>query len=169
MATNSFGQGLSVTPLQVVAAVAAIANDGLLMRPYVVKEVAGPEGKRLFRPQAVRQVISPQTSQTMRQVMNAAVTHVPAAHVPGYEVAGKTGTASIAKGNGYDPDRFIASFAGFAPLSRPRIAILVKIDEPRDVPWGSTVAAPVFGHLAERILDYLRVPLEEPLLVQEAR
>lgn len=169
MATNSFGQGLTVTPLQMVTAVAAIANDGLLMRPYLVKETVGPEGRRLFRPQPVRQVINPQAARTLGRVMNVAVEHIPAAHVPGYRVAGKTGTASIAKGNGYDPDRFIASFVGFVPLSRPRIAVLVKIDEPRDVPWGSAVAAPAFGRLAEKILDYLRVPLEEPLLVQEAR
>ncbi|MFQ5878614.1 MAG: peptidoglycan D,D-transpeptidase FtsI family protein [Dehalococcoidia bacterium] len=169
IATNSFGQGISVTPLQMVAAVAAIANDGVLMQPYIVKEWTGPDGRRLSQPQAVRQVITPQTARAMARIMNTAVENITAVQIPGYQVAGKTGTASIVRGNDYLPDRFVASFAGFVPLSRPRIAILVKIDEPQDVPWGSAVAAPTFGRLAERILDYLRVPPEAPLLVRETR
>lgn len=158
MVTNSFGQGLSATPLQMIAAVAAIANGGTLMQPYVIKEIAGERGHNVTQPKSVRQVIKPETAQTLGQIMKAVADNVSAAQVPGYEVAGKTGTSSTAVGNDYSQDKFIASFAGFLPLSNPQIAILVKIDQPGDVPWGSAVAAPVFGRLGKEIMEYLRVP-----------
>jgi cell division protein FtsI/penicillin-binding protein 2 len=168
MATNSFGQGLSATPLQVITAVAAIANDGLLMHPHVVKEIAGPKGQNVTQPRPVRQVIKPETARTLSNIMKTVVDNISAAQVPGYDAAGKTGTSSIARGSSYSTDTFIASFAGFIPLSQPQVAILVKVDEPKDVPWGSAVAAPVFGRLAKRIMEYLRVPPEKAF-VQEVR
>jgi cell division protein FtsI/penicillin-binding protein 2 len=94
------------------------------------------------------------------------ITAIYAISVPGYRVAGKTGTASISVPGGYKPDSYIASFAGFVPSDDPVLAMLVKIDEPKDVPWGSAVCAPVFARLASSILPYLKVPPGAPALVQ---
>lgn len=182
LAANSFGQGIGVTPLQMATAVAAIANGGQLMRPYVVKEVVGPQGsptksaiswappqgRKLSEPQVVRQVIKPQTARVMAEIMTTAIESRPwhPAQVPRYTVAGKTGTANIPTGGRYDNTRFIASFAGFAPAQDPRLVVLVKVDEPKGEPWGSTVAAPAFGRLMQQGLAYLKVAPQKPLLVQ---
>jgi cell division protein FtsI/penicillin-binding protein 2 len=170
MATNSFGQGINVTPLQLITAIAAIANDGRLMRPYVVQEIHRGDESEVTQPTMVRQVITPETANTITQMMEAVVdgiTAIYAIDVPGYNVAGKTGTASISVPGGYKPDSYIASFAGFVPSDDPVLAMLVKIDEPKDVPWGSAVSAPVFARLASAILPYLKVPPDAPALVQE--
>jgi cell division protein FtsI/penicillin-binding protein 2 len=169
MATNSFGQGINVTPLQIITAVSAIANDGRLMRPYVVQEVRRGDESEVTQPVMVRQVITAETADTLTEMMNKVVdgiTTIYAISVPGYRVAGKTGTASISVPGGYKPDSYIASFAGFVPSDDPVLAMLVKIDEPKDVPWGSAVCAPVFARLASSILPYLKVPPEAPALVQ---
>jgi cell division protein FtsI/penicillin-binding protein 2 len=169
MATNSFGQGINLTPLQLITAVSAIANDGRLMRPYVVQEVRRGDDSQVTQPVMVRQVITAETADTLTEMMNAVVdgiTAIYAISVPGYRVAGKTGTASISVPGGYKPDSYIASFAGFVPSDDPVLAMLVKIDEPKDVPWGSAVCAPVFARLASSILPYLKVPPGAPALVQ---
>lgn len=169
MATNSFGQGINVTPLQLITAIAAIANDGRLMRPYVVQEIRRGDESQVTQPLMVRQVITPETANTLTEMMEAVVdgiTTIYAISVPGYRVAGKTGTASISVPGGYKPDSYIASFAGFVPSDDPVLAMLVKIDEPKDVPWGSAVSAPVFARLASALLPYLKVPPDAPALVQ---
>jgi cell division protein FtsI/penicillin-binding protein 2 len=169
MATNSFGQGINVTPLQLTTAIAAIANGGRLMRPYVVQEIRRGDESQVTEPVVVRQVITPETAKTMTDMMEAVVdgiTAIYAIDVPGYRVAGKTGTASISVPGGYKPDSYIASFAGFVPSDDPVLAMLVKIDEPKDVPWGSAVCAPVFARLASAILPYLKVAPDSPALVQ---
>jgi len=169
MATNSFGQGINVTPLQMITAISAIANDGRLMRPYVVQEVRSGDESQVTQPTMVRQVITPETANTVTDMMEAVVdgiTYIYAIDVPGYSVAGKTGTASISVPGGYKSDSYIASFAGFVPSDDPVLAMLVKIDEPKDVPWGSAVCAPVFARLASTILPYLKVPPDSPALVQ---
>jgi cell division protein FtsI/penicillin-binding protein 2 len=166
MATNSFGQGIAVTPLQMAMAVAAIANDGQLMKPQLVKEIAGPLGRTQIQPEAVRQVMSPESARTMLDMMGVVVDGYTTVDVPGYRVGGKTGTANIATENGgYKPDAYISSFAGVAPLDDPEIAVLVKIDEPKDVPWGTVVAAPAFNRLAQQTLTYLNIPPTEEALV----
>jgi len=171
MATNSFGQGINVTPLQLITAISAIANDGRLMRPYVVQEIRRGDDSQVTEPVTVRQVTTPETANTLTDMMEAVVdgiTTIYAISVPGYRVAGKTGTASISvPGSGYKPDSYIASFAGFVPSDDPALAMLVKIDEPKDVPWGSAVCAPVFARLASAILPYMKVPPDAPALVQE--
>jgi cell division protein FtsI/penicillin-binding protein 2 len=170
MATNSFGQGINVTPLQLITAIAAIANDGRLMRPYVVQEVRRGDESEVTQPVMVRQAVSPETAHTVTGMMEKVVDGITAIYsidVPGYRVAGKTGTASISVPGGYKPDSYIASFAGFVPSDDPVLAMLVKIDEPKDVPWGSAVSAPVFARLSSAILPYLKVPPEAPALVQE--
>jgi len=160
MATNSFGQGISATPLQVAMAVAAIANDGLSMKPHIVREITGATGS-VFAPEAGQQVITPQTARTLLEMMGVVVDGI-SEHlldVQGYRVGGKTGTANIADGNGsYKDGAYISSFVGVAPLEDPELAILVKIDEPQDVPWGTVVAAPAFGNIVQDALAYLKVP-----------
>jgi cell division protein FtsI/penicillin-binding protein 2 len=169
LATNSFGQGVAATPLQVITAVAAIANGGKLMRPYIVQEVSGPQGRRVYEPVVVRQAISEATARTVAQMMNQVVEGVPyhLARVPGYHVAGKTGTTIVSIPGGYDLNSTIASFVGFAPVADPQMIMLVKIDQPKDDPLGGTVAAPVFGTLAPKILAYLNVKPDALELAQQ--
>lgn len=171
MATNSFGQGVNVTPLQLIAAISTIANDGKLMQPYVVQEIRRGDERQHFQPLEVRQVVTAEAANTLTQMMNAVVdgiTTIYAISVPGYRVAGKTGTASISVPGGYKEDVYIASFAGFVPSDDPVLAMLIKIDEPKDVPWGSAVCAPVFARMAQSILNYLKVPPAPEALVHES-
>jgi cell division protein FtsI/penicillin-binding protein 2 len=168
LATNSFGQGVAATPLQMITAVAVIANGGQLMRPYVVQEVAGPGGRRVFEPVVVRRAISEATARTVTQMMVAVVEGVPyhLARIRGYHVAGKTGTTIVSIPGGYALDATLASFVGFAPAEDPHIIMLVKIDEPKDDPLGGIVAAPIFAELAPQILSYLNVRPNDELLAQ---
>ena len=169
LATNSFGQGVAATPLQLITAVAAVANGGKLMRPYIVQEVTGPQGRRVYEPVVVRQAISEATARTVAQMINQVVEGVPyhLARVPGYHVAGKTGTTIVSIPGGYDLNSTIASFVGFAPLEDPQMIMLVKIDRPQDDPLGGRVAAPIFGALAPKILAYLNVKPDALELVQQ--
>jgi cell division protein FtsI/penicillin-binding protein 2 len=168
MATNSFGQGISVTPLQMVMAVAAIANDGMAMRPRLVKEIAYPGGVQPVPAEQTGQVISPESAQTLQQMMGVVADGIAGKYldVKGYRVGGKTGTANLAtEGSGYKKDAYISSFAGIAPLDDPQLAVLVKIDEPKDLPWGTVVAAPAFSRLVQQALAYLEVPPLDASLV----
>ena len=169
LATNSFGQGIAATPLQVITAVAAIANGGKLMRPYLVQEVMGPQGRRVYEPVVVRQPISEAAARTVARMMNEVVEGVPyhLARIRGYHVAGKTGTTVVSIPGGYDLNSTIASFVGFAPLEDPRMIMLVKIDQPQDDPLGGRVAAPIFGVLAPDILAYLNAKRDALELVQQ--
>lgn len=170
MATNSFGQGLSATPLQVVMAVAAIANDGLVMKPKIVKEIAYPGQSQAGLPEAGAQVIKQETARTLREMMGVVVDGISPTllNVDGYRVGGKTGTANLTvEGGGYKPEAYISSFLGIAPLDDPVLAVLVKIDEPQGTPWGTVVAAPAFEHLVEAALPYLKVPPTETAIVSD--
>ncbi len=160
LATNSFGQGLAATPLQMITAMSAVINGGRLMRPYIIQEVDGPTGKRIYDPVMVRQTISPAASQTMSSMLEQVVDGNPVhkAQVKGYHVGGKTGTTLVSIPTGYALDSTIASFVGFAPAEDPAFIMLVKIDQPKDDPLGGIVAAPVFGKLAPQILSYMNVP-----------
>ncbi len=167
MATNSFGQGISVTPLQMAMALATIANDGLAMKPHIVREIVSPSGRYSVQPEPLGQVISPETARTLRQMMGVVVDGIPKSllDVQGYKVGGKTGTANIAAGDGsYKPDAYVSSFVGVVPEENPVLAVLVKIDEPKDVPWGTVVAAPPFQHIVQPALAYMKVPPDEPVL-----
>jgi cell division protein FtsI/penicillin-binding protein 2 len=161
LATNAYGQGLAVTPLQMLTAVNVFANGGALMRPYIVSRVVTPGDVRVFEPVMVRQVIKPETARVMLDLMRDVVQQKEwhGARVPGYQVAGKTGTTLVSIPTGYDIDSTIASFAGFLPYEQPLVSILVKIDQPTGgLNLGGQVAAPVFAELAGRIMEYLRVP-----------
>ena len=165
LGTNSFGQGIAVTPLQMIAAVAAVANRGSLMKPYLVERIVlgsgngDDQGVIVTQPTVVRQVVSAQTAEQLTDMLVEAVERgAELATVPGYDVAGKTGTAQIPVGGHYDPELTIASFVGYAPADDPRFIALVKIDKPRLDPWGAEVAAPVFKTIAERLFVLLDVP-----------
>jgi cell division protein FtsI/penicillin-binding protein 2 len=167
LATNSFGQGIAATPLQVITAIASLANGGKLMRPYIVQEMDTPEGARSFSPVVVRQVVSEQTANTVADMMNQVVEGVPGhlAAVHGYHVAGKTGTttgATLADGAVLNGN--VASFIGFAPADDPKMIILVKLDFKEDK-LGGQVSAPVFADIAPSILAYLGIRPEGPALV----
>ena len=161
LATNAYGQGLAATPLQVLTAVNVFANGGKLMRPYLVGEIVTPQERRVFSPVEVRQVVSPATAATMAKLMEQVVEGVEyhGARVPGYHVAGKTGTTIVSISTGYQFDTTIASFAGFLPYEHPRVSILVKIDQPDGgLRLGGQVAAPVFARVAADIMEYLDGP-----------
>jgi cell division protein FtsI/penicillin-binding protein 2 len=167
-ATGSFGQGLTVTPIQLLAAYGALANGGNLMRPYIVDEIVHPDGRReRTKSLSVNQPISKRASRLITGMLVSAVEngHGKRAGVPGYWVAGKTGTAQVPKknGGGYETDATIGSFAGYAPAEDPKFVMLVKIDHPRDVQWAESSAAPVFGEMAKYLLTYLQVPPERPV------
>jgi len=170
MATNSFGQGISVTPLQMAMAVATIANNGLAMKPQIVKETVSPAGRQSNAPQPLQQVISPASAQTLRNMMGVVVDGINKHYldVQGYKIGGKTGTANLATADaGYKDQAYISSFVGIAPLDDPAIAVLVKIDEPQGVPWGTVVAAPAFSRLVQQTLTYLNIPPTEEALVSK--
>jgi len=162
-ATASYGQGITVTPLQLTAAFGAIANRGELMKPYVVKEVRHADGTvTTTQPTKVRSAISAQTATTVTAMLVNVVQngHGTRAGVAGYYIAGKTGTAQIPKtdGPGYQEDVTIGSFAGFGPVEDPRFVMVVRIDKPRDVQFAESSAAPLFGEIASFILHYYEVP-----------
>ena len=171
MATNSFGQGISVTPLQMAMAVAALANDGKLMKPILVKEIIGPNGTQVSEPEVIRQVVSPETARTLLELMGVVAQGVPPSflNVQGYTVGGKTGTANIASEGGGYRAAYISSFVGVVPLEDPQLMIMVKIDEPKGVPWGTVVAAPAFSRIAQEALTYFKIPPQEPALVSGIR
>ena len=166
LASISFGQEISTTPLQMINAISVIANGGVLMVPHVTHEVI-KQGRAIksFRPKTVRRVVSTQTS---RQVVDILKRSVKAgtggeAAIKGYEVAGKTGTAQKydRKTGSYSKTAYVSSFVGFVPADAPKIAILVMVDEPRGVHWGGSVAAPIFKNIGRETLRYLNVPSDD--------
>ncbi len=164
-ATASFGQGITATPLQMVTAFAAIANGGTLYEPHIVDAIRYEDGTiEETQPVQVRRVISEKSAQLLSAMLVSVVEHghgTPAA-VDGYYVAGKTGTAQVAKtdGPGYAEDETIGSFAGFAPANDPQFAMIVRINRPRTTQWAAGTAGPLFGELAQFLLQYLEIPPE---------
>lgn len=160
--TASFGQGVTVTPLQMLSAYAALANGGRLMRPQVVDRIVAPDGTVTpVPPEEIRRVVSEETARTIGEMLRSVVIrgHGKRADVPGYRVGGKTGTAQVASSEkkGYDESLTIGSFVGYAPVDDPRYAILVKIDHPKTVQWAESSAAPVFGELMKFLMEYAKV------------
>ncbi len=161
--TVPFGQGISVTSLQLARAFAAIANNGMMVKPYLVSKVVSPRGRVIMTAtqENEKQVVSPRTAQEIRHILEKVVVGGTGkgAQIPGYKVAGKTGTAQKPKenGRGYDPGRHVASFIGFAPADDPKVLVSVMIDEPQDAIWGGAVAAPVFKNVTEFSLHHLKI------------
>lgn len=158
-ATAAFGQGIAVTPLEMINAVSAIANGGALMRPYLLADA---------KPQLIARVIKPSTADAIAKMMIAAVVKGQIAMISNYQIAGKTGTAQIAdlKNGGYT-DEFIHTFVGFAPVSDPKFTILVKIDKPKVGPLAGMTVVPAFHDLAQFILNYYNIPPDD--LVQNQK
>lgn len=163
-ATASFGQGLAVTPLQMVMSYAAIANGGVLMKPHIVKEIIKPDGSRVSTPpQELRRVISAEAANTVSAMLAEVVEkgHSKLAGVSGYYVGGKTGTAQIpSPKGGYLESQYIHTFVGFAPVDKPRFVMLVKLDKPKGFKFAESTAAPIFGDIADFLLKYYQVPKE---------
>ncbi len=168
----AIGQEIAVTPLQLLTAVSAVANEGWLMRPFLVREISDHQGRSVWEhvPHIRRRPISAETAKTVTDLLVNVVDRGTGkrAAIPGYRVAGKTGTAQkVDPATGtYSSTKFVGSFVGFVPAEDPQLAILVMIDEPQGPAWGGVVAAPVFRKVAEQALRYLSVaPGEEARMV----
>ena len=158
-ATNAYGQGIAVTPMQLLQAVAVFANDGQLVKPRPVRAIRGPEGILNIAPETVRPVISSATAHTMLQMM-VAVDEQPDLRpyrVPGYHIALKTGTADTPTNVGYNTELTVGSLVALLPAEQPRFAVLIRLDGPEKL-YGGVVAAPVLKDLALDLLTYYRVP-----------
>jgi cell division protein FtsI/penicillin-binding protein 2 len=159
LGTNSFGQGVAVTPMQLLTAVSAIANHGDMVQPHVVRQVVGPQGAYWPQTTVIGSPISRQTADTLTDMLAKSLEgETRYASITGYRLAGKTGTAQIATEKGYDPKWTVASFIGWGPLPDPQFMVLVRIDKPATSPWGSVIAAPVFQEIAERLVVMLGIP-----------
>lgn len=161
LATATFGQGISITPLQLITGVNAIANGGNLMKPYVVKEIETQDGRKIaIKPTLERRVIKESTAKTMTWMMVNAVEKGEAqwTKLPHYSIAGKTGTAQIPVAGHYDPSETNASFVGFFPAEDPKITMLVVVHKPKTSIYGAETAAPIFFKAARDIISYLGIP-----------
>lgn len=160
LATISFGQGIAATPIQMIKAVGAIANGGVLVRPYVVKKITKEEGEvKEISSQLERRVIKPETAAVLTEMMVSAVENGEArwAKPEGFRIAGKTGTAQIPVAGHYDPEKTVASFVGFAPADDPKFLMLVTLREPTASPWGSETAAPLFFDIVKELFAYFGI------------
>ncbi len=167
LAIMAFGQTLTVTPIGLLNAVGAIANGGELYRPHVGRALLSPDGKvkKLLEGPPIRRVVSTEVASTVQRMMIGVVTKGSGklAQIPGYKVAGKTGTAQKVVNGRTERGIYISSFIGFAPVPNPVAAVLVSVDEPQGAFYGGQVSAPVFGRLMRDILRYLKVPPTEPI------
>jgi stage V sporulation protein D (sporulation-specific penicillin-binding protein) len=176
LANFSFGQGLMLTPLQLVRAVGAIANEGVMMKPQIVKELRDEQGRVLerFEPKPIRRVIAPETAREVTKMMVRVIKEGTArkyVFVPGYQAAGKTGSAQKADGPRGYVSKYISSLVGFVPAQKPEFVILVMADEPRGSHWGSEVCGPAFNDIANKAMLHLRLqkgasaPAPDPALM----
>lgn len=159
----AFGQGISVTALQLISATCAIANEGILMKPHIVQAITDQNGRLIksYMPKKIRQAVSSRTANTVKRLMRTVVTEGGTgvnADIEGYSVCGKTGTAQKIDQKGeYTKDKYISSFVGFLPAENPEVAILIAIDEPQKSHYGGVVAAPAFRKIAEKIIDHMNI------------
>lgn len=165
-ATMTFGQGVSVTPLQMLMSYQVLGNDGKLVAPHLVSKVIRFDGsEKLIETKELRQVIKPETAAIVRKMLVSVVErgHGKKAKIEGYEIGGKTGTAQIPKkeGGGYEENAHIGSFAGLVPADNPRFAMLVKLDRPTNVEFAESSAAPTFGEIAKFLLQYYQIPKKQ--------
>ncbi|OGK14731.1 hypothetical protein A3C98_03390 [Candidatus Roizmanbacteria bacterium RIFCSPHIGHO2_02_FULL_37_15] len=161
-ATVSFGQGIALTPIKMMRAFASLINGGKLLKPYVVQRINSLAGSKTIQPKIERRTISAKTSEIIKKMLLSAVENgeVRWAKPKGYEIAGKTGTAQIPIQGHYDPTKTVASFIGFAPVSRPKFLALVILREPQSSPWGSETAGPLFFDIAKELLVYYNIAPE---------
>ena len=163
--TNAFGQGIAVTPLQMINAYSAVVNGGHLMEPYIVAEEHQPDGEVIVHePEVRREIISEESSAVMREMLHQVVErrteHYP--QIEGYEIGAKTGTAQVpSPDGGYIEDTTIASIVGFGPVEDPQFVVMVKIDEPQETPWGETAAGPALGEILRELFLLYGIQPEE--------
>lgn len=166
LATMAFGQTNTYTPIAMVTAAAAIANDGVLMQPHLMKEIRSADGRviKKWDPKPVRQVLSKETAEEMQNFLEGVILRGTGrnAFVPGYRLAGKTGTAQKVIDGKVSNEKHIAGFIGFGPLPEPRVAVFIQIDEPKGVYTGGAIAAPVFSTMMQDVMRYLEIPPTEP-------
>lgn len=162
LGTNAFGQGMAVTPLQLLTAFNAVANGGLMMQPHVVREIRDGDQVYVSQPSSLGRPVSPETARVVTEMLVATVRDgIDQASVDGYTIAGKSGTAEIPSPVGYESSAWIMTFAGFLPADDPQLSILIKLDRPTSGNWASQVAAPVFQQLAERLVVMLEIPPDD--------
>lgn len=169
LGANSFGQGIATTPLQMANALAVVANGGNLMRPYIVDRIIHPDGSiEVRQPRVIRRVLKAETAKIVTNILSHSIAteSTNKANLPGYKIAGKTGTAQIPIPGGYDPKWTIASFGGYFPADNPQYVILVKVDRPTKSPWGSLVASPIFASVARELAQLTGLPPDD---VREAQ
>ena len=162
LVTHAFGQGISVTPLQMATAIAALANDGVLMQPYIVKEIEYADGSTSeFEPEIIGQSVTKETADQLTSMLTSVVEQgIPQAELDNHFVAGKSGTAQTYKwgkalsGKGTT----ITSFVGYGPIDDPQFVILIKFDYPKTNEWGANTAGPVFADIAEFLFSYYNIP-----------
>jgi len=165
LGTISFGQGISTSPLQLITAFSAIANQGILMKPYLVEAIFNDQGEIIkeFHPENRGRIIAPGTAKQVTSILKTVIEKGGTgenAFIPGFEIAGKTGTAQKVdpKIKHYSNRKTVSSFMGFLPTDDPKLAILIIIDEPQGIPYGGTVAAPIFKEATNQIIRYLNIP-----------
>jgi cell division protein FtsI/penicillin-binding protein 2 len=173
LATNAYGQGIAVTPLQMITAVASLANEGYLMKPYVVQEIRREGEVTPHTPTVLSRPVTPETAHMVSAMaVNVVNDGTQLARLDAYTVAGKTGTAQIPENGVYLSDASIGSFIGWLPADKPEIIVLVKLDRPTSEQWGSLTAAPVFAELAKELVVMLNIPPDAVRLqaeIMEAR
>ena len=159
LGTNSFGQGVSVTPIQLLTAISAVANEGVMVQPHIVRAIVGPDGVYWPKTTVLGRPISVETAETVNQMLAETLDgETNFAQVAGYKLAGKTGTAQIPSEYGYDTRWTVASFIGWGPVEDPQFMVLVRLDKPESSPWGSVVAAPVFREIVQRLVVMMEIP-----------
>ena len=159
LATNAYGQGIATTPLQMITAISALANDGYLMQPYLVKEIRTNERVYVHEPTVLSRPVSAETAHQLTAMAVTAVRQeVFEAQIEGFTIAGKTGTAEIPENGVYLEDATIASFVGWLPADDPELIVFVKLDRPTTEPWGSLTAAPTFARLVRELVVMLNIP-----------
>jgi stage V sporulation protein D (sporulation-specific penicillin-binding protein) len=177
VARVAFGQAVMVTPMALASAYAAIANGGLMMKPHMVLAYQDSNGKTVkeFKPEKLRQVVKPSTAAELNRILQAVITSGTgkgSANIPGYTVAGKTGTAQkVGKGEkSYSRSKYVASFIGYVPANNPKAVILVLVDEPKGGKiYGAQIAAPVFQAIGQQTMWYLKVPPDDPASLRSNR
>jgi cell division protein FtsI/penicillin-binding protein 2 len=162
LGTNAFGQGVSVTPLQLAAATSAVANDGKIMTPHIVRSIISKGYQYDLEPTVMARPIKPETAHTLNAMLETSLVGESSdALVPGYSVAGKTGTAEIPTPFGYTSSQTNASFVGWGPVDDPQFLVYIWLEKPTISPWGSEVAAPVFSKVVQKLVVLLNIPPDD--------
>lgn len=165
-ATLTFGQGIAVTPMQMITAFAAIINGGYLYQPHVVKKIVDEKKSYLIKNHLRRKILSEKTSEIIKKMLYSTVENAEVnwqkIKPPGYQIGGKTGTAQIPIAGHYDPNKTVASFIGFFPINQPKYLILVILKEPSTSIWGSETAAPTFFEVVKELIVYYNIPPDKP-------